>query len=370
MTVSGGVGNPHVKVDTLCDHWHVTVTDIVPLASATLIDDPFGDVYGKPGKEYFNTRFDEKNDPNHTNEIIFNGSDMSVSFDVNIVNSLDTAYAPIIIYDKNGFFYKPVIELRHVPPALTQLAEFSAVPLVYKKMDTLNYGISRAGSGNQICSTIVIINKAPKGSVPFTLDSAYFLSNHSQSTKYYTLSTVLPTTLKGGDTMKIDVCFNSPSDTGLFKDTVVIGSSFNCLHSPQPVLAQTGTPIIYATDWDFGQVAVGTSACHTVTVINQGNMPFTLTKQWLLHDKVNFSMDPGSASALPVVLQPHQSVKLTFCYSPTKLDAGDSTTNDWKTDIDAPYTNQIKSWSFLRGTPVKPGLKWDRQTQLDSVICE
>src|SRR5205807_876271 len=88
-----GGGSPVIHVDTFCTHWHICVTDIVPLASATLIDDPNGDVYGKPGKVYYNVRFDAILDTNNTGEIVFNGTDLKVCFDVNIDNPFDSAYA-------------------------------------------------------------------------------------------------------------------------------------------------------------------------------------------------------------------------------------------------------------------------------------
>ena len=66
-----GGGSPIIKVDTFCDHWHICATDVVPLASVTLIDDPNGDVFGKPGKVFYNVRFDAILDTNNTGEIVF-----------------------------------------------------------------------------------------------------------------------------------------------------------------------------------------------------------------------------------------------------------------------------------------------------------
>src|SRR5947209_2601169 len=98
-----GVGSPTIRVDTFCDHWHICATDVVPLASATLIDDPNGDVFGKPGKVFYNVRFDAILDTNNTGEIVFNGTDLKVCFDVKINNPFDSGYAPIYIVDKNGY---------------------------------------------------------------------------------------------------------------------------------------------------------------------------------------------------------------------------------------------------------------------------
>jgi hypothetical protein len=367
MTVSAGSGNPVVKVDTLCSSWHVCVHDSVALTSVTLIDDPNGNVYGRPGKSYKNVYFDLNSDPNQTGEIVFNGNDTSACFDVLVSNPFDTAYAPLYIVDKNGHHLDPILELRYKAPSVKELLQVPNPPNppTYIKVDTLQYGLIRVGASNQVCSTLVFINNSVKGANPFHITGAAM--QKGIGFKITSTTPTLPVSLKGGDTLQVQVCFTA-TDTTLYSDSVVITT--DCFNAPLLALGKGGTPLIYATDFDFGKVSVGTTKCGPVIVENRGNMPFLLTKNWLLHNTTIFSMDPTSAAQLPVTLQPGGAISLNFCYSPTVLGPQDSTTVDWNTDIESPYTNVIKSWSYLKGTPIKAGLIWDRPTQLDSVICE
>ncbi len=340
MTVSAGGGNPVVTVDTLCSSWHICVHDSVALASATLIDDSLGDVYGRPGKVYKNVNFDLNSDPNQTKEIIFNGSDTSVCFDVIVSNPFDSAYAPLYIVDKNGFHLTPILELHYKTPSVSELLQVSQPPNpAYIKIDTLPFGIVRVGAANQVCSTLVFINNAPKGGKPFDITNVSMQRKDSNFT-IASVSPPLPDSLQGGDTLRVQVCF-AANDTLLYSDSVIITT--DCFNAPLLALGQGGTPLIFATDHDFGNVTVGTSSCADIIVSNRGNLPFTLTKNWLLHNNIVFSLSPASAARLPFVLQPGAFIKLSFCYTPAAPGAQDSTTVDWNTDIETPFTNQIKS---------------------------
>ena len=315
MTVSSGRGNPVVKVDTLCSSWHICVHDSVAIASVTLIDDSLGDVYGRPGKVYKNVNFDLTSDPDQTREIIFNGNDTSVCFDVLVSNPFDSAYAPLYIVDKNGFHLSPILELHfkaQTVEELLQVPQPSPKPPRYIKVDTLQFGTIKVGTSNQVCSTLVFINIAPKGTNPFHITSASMQKKGSNFTIAST-TPALPVSLLGGDTLQVQVCF-SASDTVAYNDSVIITT--DCFKAPLLALGKGGTPLIFATDYDFGPVTIGTSSCHDITIYNRGTLPFTLTKNWLLHNSIVFSMAPASAARLPHTLQPGASFRLTFCYSP------------------------------------------------------
>jgi len=378
MTVSSGGGHPVVTVDTLCSSWHVCVHDSVAIASATLIDDPNGDVYGRPGKVFKNVNFDATSDPFQTGEIVFQvtgnlATDTMRCFDVIVANPFDTAYAPLYIVDKNGFHLSPILELHYKAPSVSELLQVPQPPKksTYIKVDTLQFGMLRVGGDS--CQTLALINTSPKGAKSFYISTAEMQKGFSF--KKVTTTPSLADTLHGGDTLLVQVCFNPTDTTGfnggdsaVYNDSVIITT--DCFKAPLLVLAKVGTPLIFATDWDFGPVTVGTQACHDITIYNKGALPFTLTKQWILHNTTVFSMSPSSAAILPYTLQPGAHIALTFCYSPSAVGPQDSTTVDWNTDIESPFTSSIKSWSYLKGKPIKPGLVWDRQTQLDSVICE
>ncbi len=364
MTVSSGKGNPTVKVDTFCSSWQVCVHDSVPIKSITLIDDQDGNVY-RPGKKSFNTHFDELLDPENKGEIVFDGVDTSVCVTVTVSNPFDSAYAPLVINDAKG---TPLfIDLRYKAPHFTlrEVSKTLSMADTLVAVDTILYPPMRVGS--QACSTIVYVNTGAKGDKAFTVTD---VSLKIKSDKFYTIASVvpaLPAILKGGDTLKVQICF-SPTDTTKYEDSLIVTT--DCFIAPLPLLGKGGTPLIIATDIDFGSVVLGSSKCADLTVTNVGSLPFNLTPDWLLHNKTVFSMDAASVGKLPVVLNPGKSIVLTFCYKPDALRAQDSTTVDWITDIDKPFTDQIKSWSYLVGKPIKPGVNWDRPTQLDSVICD
>jgi len=119
-----------------------------------------------------------------------------------------------------------------------------------------------------------------------------------------------------------------------------------------------------------------------ITIRNIGTLPFVVTKDWVI-DKTTgaeFKMDAASASRLPYTLfvpgdvdhPRHDSINLYFCYTPINLGK-DSTIINWATDIPSPYTNQVKSWSYLKGRGIKPGIIWDRSDEiyrLDSSILD
>src|SRR5207302_3140865 len=127
-------------------------------------------------------------------EIVFSGTENAVSFDVLISNLFDTAYAPLYIVDKNGYHVTPILELRYKAPSVSELLLVPPTP-TFRKVDTLQYPTILIG--NKVCSTIVYINTAAKGTTPFTIADV-----HLKTGTDYTLSTTpaLPVALKGGDT--------------------------------------------------------------------------------------------------------------------------------------------------------------------------
>ncbi|HET9135161.1 MAG TPA: T9SS type A sorting domain-containing protein, partial [Candidatus Kapabacteria bacterium] len=105
-----------------------------------------------------------------------------------------------------------------------------------------------------------------------------------------------------------------------------------------------------------------------VTIQNVGTLPFILTPNWIIDNfSKEFSMTPESFARLPYTLYPnndvthprHDSINLFFCYSPKDVGP-DSSVVTWSTDIKPPFTDQIKSWSFLKGTGLRSGIIWNR----------
>ncbi|HYM21121.1 MAG TPA: hypothetical protein VEW28_08980, partial [Candidatus Kapabacteria bacterium] len=153
--------------------------------------------------------------------------------------------------------------------------------------------------------------------------------------------------LKPGDTMSMTVCFHS-KDTTVHIDTLLLEAP--CFHSVVTLVGPGGSPFIYTTDKDFGPIIIGETRCDTMTVRNLGNMSFTVTGI-LLHDTNHFKIDTSGTSKFPIVVVSGRLTHFSFCFTPDSK-ALDSTTVDFLTDMEGPYKDSIKSWSFLKGSGV------------------
>ncbi len=361
--VTGGSSLITAKIDTFCSSWNVCIHDrnvtypaLSGITSVSLLNDPDGNIV-RPGRKSVNVHFDETLDPNNMGEIDYTGKDSVVCINVSVNNPLDTAYAALYISDNIG--NHQLLDLRYKAPhfILRELGKTVLFADTLLKVDTVFFPTTRVGG--EICSTLVIINTGSLGSKSFTLSNIFLKKNDGQF-KISSITPSIPVALKPNDTLKVSLCFEA-KDKGRYNDSLILLT--DCFTAPIPVIGEAGTPLIIATDIDFGSVALGSQSCLPLTITSVGSLPFLLTKNWLLHDTSKFSMDPQSVGKLPVTLNPGKSITLSFCYKPISINSLDSTTVDWKTDITQPFTDSIKSWSFLRGKPakpVKPGVYWDR----------
>jgi hypothetical protein len=332
---ASAITTPIATVDTFCDHWHICVHDAAPLADALMTN-------------AYKMQFDVISDPQNDKEIIFNGTDTVTCFDVYVVNVLDSAHASIDIADKNG--YHLIVSLRYKSPNLKLLKEPNLTNL-----DSLIYPISQVGKDT--CYTLVYFNSAGNGGKNVSILSTNFRKNNG---RFSVLSTMpsLPTTLRPGDSLFVEVCF-TPADTLNYIDSLIVET--DCFYAPLPLIGKGGTPLIFATDLDFGNVPLGATKCSTVTITNRGTLPLLL-KKGLFQSSV-FSLNPNYANRLGHILKPGESIVIGICYTPTHIGARDSSTVDWVNDIDAPFKGQVKPWSFLNGTPVRPSLIWNTDDQ-------
>lgn len=345
MKLGAGQSHMRVTVDTFCAYWNVCVHDSIPggaIRSVTLLDDTAGN-FVKPGFQYANSRIDDSLDPDHTNEIYFSENDSNVCLKVLVNNPINSAYAPLFITDDQG--NAKIIEL-HYQSLLLKL-----IP------DNGRYLKSRIGRDS--CSKYVFYNigdtkhqsgdttKTGKDSVvhrgsPFNITSAK-LKRNSQSFRVANTIPSLPTSIKVGDSLVIDVCF-SANDTTLQKDTLDLIT--DCYMLPIALIGQAAIPIIIAGNRDFGTVIVDSTKCDTVSIRNNGNAPLILNNTYRLSNTINFSF--RDSSLLPLVLQPGQVVYLTFCYTPHK-EAFDSAIFYWGTNELEPYKHSKKDSTILNG---------------------
>lgn len=359
-----------ITVDTLCASWRICIRDtskiVQGIKSLQILDDPSGDFF-KPGRVYHNVQFDPAVDPDGTREIDLPGNDTAYCATVQVSSPLDTAYAPIVIITADGGWY--LVEMRYAAPRL-QLAVSPNVP---NQRDSIIFPVTAPQSDT--CVTIWYFNRAKAGDPGLDLVSAT-LKHNDGNFRIGNITRTLPMRLAPGDSLGVTVCFN-PQDAKFnvdnpprHADSVVLTTG--CFVAPMTLVGPVGSPLIYATDRDFGYVVVGTTRCDTVTIRNIGTLPFTLTDS-VIHATIagnhDFTWDQSSkynTNRLPAVLQPGQFVRIAFCFAPT-LEGYDSTTVSWKTNVQGTYRDSTKTYSALKGFGIKPGVVWDRLTDVEFI---
>lgn len=359
-------GNISVTVDTLCSSWKVCATDLSSggdIVAAIMLDDPYGDIFPFDPKvrgpyQYYNVSFDPKDDPNNTREILFAGTDSSICFNVQVDDPGKDGYAPLLISDGKG--HTRVLELYF------KKAKITVVP---GPNTGGNFGLRMVGTNTDSVFTFVNL---PGSSRDYLVTEVSLVGSDS-SLKILSVTPVLPALIKPGDTLKYKVRFSS-QDTVSHFDTIRLVT--DCSTTLIPVAGEGGCGIIVASDHDFGNVVVTSTACtDTLAISNIGKLPFTLTSDFLLQDKSIFSLDTTRVRVgnrdypLPIVIQPNSAVRMYVCYTPSDDKGVDSTAIIWGTDIPSPYTLSRKSFSILRGKGIKPGVQWDVSTanmKLDS----
>ena len=111
------------------------------------------------------------------------------------------------------------------------------------------------------------------------------------------------------------------------------------------------TGLIHAYDMNFGTLRVGETRCGDMMIRNNGSAPFTLTKFDVM-DPTPFSVDPQSASLLPALIKPKDSIIMRICFHPPQ-PAVYASQIDWSTDIELPLCTGMKPQSFLSGTALQ-----------------
>ncbi|MEO6939575.1 MAG: choice-of-anchor D domain-containing protein [Candidatus Kapaibacterium sp.] len=336
---------PRMDVTPDCSSWGVRIYDSRPgddgIADIVLLDDAQG-IYARPGRVSYNTRLNPT-DPN------FVAGDTSVLFRVEVINPLLDAYAAIYTVDKAG--NDTVFELRYIAPKVTFTPTSTSALMTTVGADSV--------------TRFVFHNNSIKGGAPIVITDANFKLT-DPSFKITSTVPSIPATLKGGDSIVINVTYTA-SDTGVVHLDSLYLVTANCFNDTVAVIGSGATPIIEATDIDFGAVLVDSTKCKVLTVKNVGNANLIIDKNWVLHNVTEFTF--GDYAVLPITLRPGASTKLSFCYTPHKV-GNDSTNQDWGTNLHEPFMHKNKDFSVLIGRAVKPGVLWDRLKQPYAVVCQ
>jgi hypothetical protein len=334
---------PKIQVTPSCDHWGVTISDGQPgdlgIANIELLNDPQA-LLTHPAYVSYNTNI-------FPNPPKFIPGDTSVSFDVQINDITKDGYAAILITDRSGF--DTVYELRSKAQEYT-LSSTSAAML---KVDV----------GAKVCSTFSVVVQQTGSSDTMTIYPPSF----AYGDKSFSVSSnpSLPKVMHPGDSVQFTVCFNSV-DTFAHKDSLIL--AIGCGDTNYHVYGSGVTPIIVASNYDFGNVPVGDTVCKLINVRNTGTGPLILDKKWVL-DNLSGEFSFGSDAQLPDTILPGKNANLDFCFHPT-VKGGATAQMNWGTNLVSPFLRQLKDTSILLGYATQPGLNWNPHTDTFTVICE
>ena len=274
-------------------------------------------------------------DPAHP----FQSGDSTAFFDLTVINPAENAYAAVWTTDRAGNdtvyqYYYTTPTIKFTPP----------IPLVIEPVRVMVDSCEQVTLVNQQTHDLVVTNVSIEG-----VDTAG---------KFTLTPPSISQTLHPGDTLKVQLCF-MPYDTLSSSDSLLVTVG-ECAKFKYPLIGLGVTPLIIASDLDFGNVTVGDTICKLITVRNVGKASLTLGKNWSLGDPADFSF--SDATQLPVTIPPGKSITLNFCFHPQGTGPYETLQN-WATDLPTPYAHQIKDTSQLLGFGVQGGLNWDRPKQ-------
>ncbi|MDP4199990.1 MAG: choice-of-anchor D domain-containing protein [Bacteroidota bacterium] len=262
---------------------------------------------------------------------------------LSVVDPTQDAYAAIFTVDRAGndtvyqyHYYAPKIS---VTPAPTY--DFGAIPV-----------------GTDSCMTLTLTNLAA-GDFMAESDSIDGIAQGGN----FTVSPRRLSPVHAAATTTLSLCFQAV-DTGVVStDTLRLLSQ--CA-TYQYLLKGTGiTPLIYASDVNFGEVDSGQTLCKQLTLRNPGKATLTITSQDLVTDP-NFSIDPNQK--FPIVIPPGQSVDVLYCFHPKSWGtfSGHVIFANLNT---AKFQHSIKDTSLLTGLALPAGAKLTSYDKTFSIGC-
>ncbi len=347
-----------------CGGWHICVADtgeIDPgIKSIVFIDDTLGNYYGRPGAKCRNISWDESSPDNVGGELhpILH-SHNQYCFDVGIANPLLASDAYIGFIDNSG--NGQIINLHHDPPAIS----FQTSPQSSSHPNNVSFPVQKIGT--KVCTTFVLKNTGIPSSKPLSIISADFKFDDA-TFSIGTVSPSIPCSLKPGDSLTFDVCFEA-QDSVQHRDTLIVSS--NCIFEAIALNARSLTGLIEAENLNFDPIESGLSACKNLIIHNSGSAPYTLKNSFTLSDTVNFSLDPQSVHALPSMILPGKAVSLKICYHPVIIHDSlrhDTARIDWKTDLYSTFANDNKNYSVITGSVYKKPQVLVKETNLPEIF--
>ena len=340
----GSAAKAQMQSTQSCTSWAVTITEGGNgIADIMLLDDPNG-IYAQPPYVSYNTAFYPQ--PK------FTPGDTTVSFTVQVQDPTKDAYAAILVTGHSG--NDTVFELHYTAPAFT--------------MSPTSASMLKTNVGTDSCTTfkLHVIKTGVSDTINVGLPA---FQKHDPNFSFFTVPQLPDSTLKAGDSVIVNVCFTSV-DTFAHKDSLVI--PIGCQDTNFVVRASGVTPIIVATDHNFGNVAVGQTSCDNkaINVRNTGTGDLIIDITTIkMFTGGNPAFTYGGNVKLPHTLHPGENINLEFCFTPTMTGTAYGR-EDWATNQVSPFLHQVKDTSALIGYGIAPGLNWDRHIQDFTVICD
>ncbi len=139
-----------------------------------------------------------------------------------------------------------------------------------------------------------------------------------------------------------DFCVSATDTVDAF-DTLVVTVD-GCAEFRYPLRANVVTPLILASDLNFGEVNIGDTLCKPLSIRNPGKAPLVIFASQLLADNTDFSF----TELLPDTIPPGGSIVLELCFHPVAAGSLQGEIG-WRTNLTALYQNSLKDTSLLTG---------------------
>jgi hypothetical protein len=309
--------------------------DDTRIAYLALITDAGDPRWAKPSFNYTFTP-----DPN------FTVGDSSTQITLTVTDPTQDAYAAVYAVDRAGndtvyqyYYYAPKVTMTPSPAPYS----FGTVLVDQDSCRTFSFANVQQ-AGDFLAKTASIIGSAKNGTF-----------------------TVSPTTLSdipAGKSVQLTVCYQ-PADSSSILSLDTLNLVSQCVTYRFALSGRGVTPLIFASDEDFGEVDSGQTVCKNVIIRNPGTAPLTITAQDLVNDP-NFSVSPSQT--FPVIIPPGGSATILYCFHPQSW--GNFSAHVLFTDQNpAKYVHSIKDTSLLTGLSLPSGAKLTSYTKSITVGC-
>jgi len=268
----------------------------------------------------------------------FLSGDSVTHFTLNVVDITKDAYAAIYTVDQAG--NDTVYQYTYSAPKFT----LSPKP---------DWNVGSVTVGQDSCLAITLTNTQVAGQLK--LQGIHLAQTAKGGT--FSISPNTDQSIDPGKSVQLKICYN-PSDTGIPSyDSLLFQTS--CVPWKFAIQGLGVTPLIYATDINFGVVDPGNSLCKDLIITNRGTANLTINKQDL-PNTTEFTVTPPNG--FPIVLKPGESITLNACFHPTQQGTF-QTVDLFSTMNPAKFARSIKDTSLLIGQSFKPGARLTSYTE-------